>query len=407
MDATSKIMTSPASSGPAGPHFEGQVGGSYLLSMLLDVDARGLPGCKIHTIQFQRADEGNPLDDVIVKARDYAGNAATLEVQVKRAITFAPKDAVFAKVTLQIKKASETAGFWSNNHQLAIAIARTTERIERSYQDVLTWARNFETSEAFHARLARSGAGNEPMRTFVKTFRQNLTDAGGGSDDESVWRLLRRMQILVYDFTATGSASIELMQERALRALNPSHADQAGKLWTTLTDLSLQIALNGGERSRDSLVDELKESYPLAGRRINLQAMAKLAEDSRLAILDIEDKISGIRLLREKRIEAVRNALETKRYVEIRGDAGVGKSGVLRHFAEELSTESPLLVFSPNRTILGGWGKFRDSIGYDGCHAALKSRNMFCKGVLRHSNPGTSRDVCTQIPDRNRCTQEG
>jgi hypothetical protein len=380
---TSKIMTSPASSGPAGPHFEGQVGGSYLLSMLLDVDARGLPGSKIHTIQFQRSDEGNPLDDVIVKAHDHAGNPATLEVQAKRAITFAPKDAVFAKVTLQIKKASETAGFWSSNHQLAIAIARTTERIERSYQDVLTWARNFEISEAFHARLARSGAGNEPMRTFVKTFRQNLTDAGGRSDDESVWRLLRRMQILAFDFTATGSASIELMQERAVRALHSSHADQAGKLWTTLTDRSMEIALNGGERSRDSLVDELKKTYPLAGRRINLQALVKVAEDSRLALLDIEDKISGVRLLREKRIDAVRIALETKRYVEIRGDAGVGKSGVLRHFAEELSTESPILVFSPNRTIPGGWGKFRDSIGYDGtCRELLTDLSLSGSAIL-------------------------
>jgi len=184
------------------------------------------------------------------------------------------------------------------------------------------------------------------MRTFVNTFRQNLADAGGSSDDESVWRLLRRMQILVYDFTATGSASIELMQERAVRALHPSHADQAGKLWTTLTDLALQIALNGGERSRDSLIDELKKSYPLAGHRINLRAMAKLAEDSRDALLDIEDKISGVRLLRETRIEGVHKALESKRYVEIRGDAGVGKSGALRHFAEELGTESPLLVFS-------------------------------------------------------------
>jgi hypothetical protein len=153
------------------------------------------------------------------------------------------------------------------------------------------------------------------MRTFAKAFRQNLTDAGGRSHEESMWWLLRRMQILVFDFTATGSASTELMQERAVRTLHSSHADQAGKLWTTLTDLSMEIALNGGERSRDSLVDELKKTYPLAGRRINLQAMVKLAEDSRLALLDIEDKISDVRLLREKRIDAVRNALETKRYV--------------------------------------------------------------------------------------------
>jgi hypothetical protein len=97
-----QTMTSPASSGPAGSRFEGQVAGSYLLSMLLDVDARGLPGCRIHTIQFQRADEGNPLDDVILQAHDKAGNAATLEVQVERSITFAPTDAIFRKVAGQI-----------------------------------------------------------------------------------------------------------------------------------------------------------------------------------------------------------------------------------------------------------------------------------------------------------------
>lgn len=183
-------MSNPASSGPAGSLFEGQTGGSYLLSLLLDLDARGLPGSRIHQIQFQRADEGNPLDDVIVKAHDKAGRAGTLEVQVKRSITFAPKDPVFLKLTGQIKKASDEPGFWCSNHQLAIAIARTTERIEKSYQDVLTWARNLESSEAFYARLDRQGAGNAPMRTFVKTFRDNLCLCGGKSDDEFVWQLL-------------------------------------------------------------------------------------------------------------------------------------------------------------------------------------------------------------------------
>ena len=376
-------MTSPASSGPAGSLFEGQTGGSYLLSLLLDVDARGLPGSRIHQIQFQRADEGNPLDDVIVKAHDKAGRVATLEVQVKRSITFAPKDPVFFKVTGQIKKASDEPGFWGSNHQLAIAIARTTERIEKSYQDVLTWARNLESSQAFHARLDREGAGNDPMRTFIKTFRDNLALSGGKSDDEFVWQLLRRLQILVFDFTATGSASVELMMERAVRALHPSHADQAGNLWTTLTNLSLEIATNGGEISRDALVAELQKNYSLAARRVNFQALAKLAEDSKLALSDIEDRVSGIRLQRERRVEAVRNALESERYVEIRGDAGVGKSGILRHFAEELGAEAPVLVFSPIRTTPGGWGKFRDSIGYDGtCRELLTDLSLSGSTVL-------------------------
>ncbi len=49
--------------------------------MLLDVVERGLPWCRTQSIQFQRADEGNLLDDDIVTAHDRAGSAATLEVR--------------------------------------------------------------------------------------------------------------------------------------------------------------------------------------------------------------------------------------------------------------------------------------------------------------------------------------
>ena len=54
--------TSPASSGPAGSHFEGQVGAHYLLSMLTGTEPRGLPGTAIDRIELQRAPEGRALD---------------------------------------------------------------------------------------------------------------------------------------------------------------------------------------------------------------------------------------------------------------------------------------------------------------------------------------------------------
>jgi hypothetical protein len=44
--------TSPASSGPAGSHFEGQVGAHYLISMLTGTEPRGLPGTMIDRIEF-------------------------------------------------------------------------------------------------------------------------------------------------------------------------------------------------------------------------------------------------------------------------------------------------------------------------------------------------------------------
>src|SRR5258707_10330043 len=97
-----------APAGPGGAHFEGQVGAHYLLTMLAGGAPRGLPGTIIDSVAFQRADD-HPLDDVVVRAHDAAGKAATLEIQVKRSVRFTAGDEVFADVVEQLVKASNKA----------------------------------------------------------------------------------------------------------------------------------------------------------------------------------------------------------------------------------------------------------------------------------------------------------
>ena len=58
---------SPAASGPAGAHFEGQVGASYLLDLLAGTEPRGLPGTLTASVEFQRSNEEHFLDDVIIR----------------------------------------------------------------------------------------------------------------------------------------------------------------------------------------------------------------------------------------------------------------------------------------------------------------------------------------------------
>jgi len=176
---------SPASSGPAGSHFEGQVGAYYLLSMLTGSEPRGLPGTKIDQIELQRAAEGRPLDDIIVHAHDSRGDTAVLEIQVKRSITFAPSDPVFRAVVGQIVQASRRADFWTSRYELAIATARTSRKINGAYQDVLTWASRLGDAVTFMDRIARPGSANADMRTFVSTFKNHLRDAGSHDDDET------------------------------------------------------------------------------------------------------------------------------------------------------------------------------------------------------------------------------
>jgi hypothetical protein len=302
-----------------------------------------------------------------VQAHDAQGNPAVLEIQVKRSITFAPGDPVFRAVVDQIVKASRRPDFWTSRYELAIATARTSRKIDGAYQDVLTWARQLGDPATFTARISRPGSANDDMRTFVGTFKLHLHDSGAPDDDETVWRILRKLQILVFDFTAQGSASEDLAKERAVRALHPDEIHRAGNLWTNLIELALHISASGGDRTREALIEDLKSlSFRIAGDRRYSSVRAALAEASRAALADIGDRVGNVMLTRHERLASIHVALDGNRYIEIRGDAGVGKSGILKHLAEQLATEVQVVVLSPGRTISKGWTAMRAVLGFEG-----------------------------------------
>ena len=365
-------MSSPASTGPAGAYFEAQVGAHYLLTMLIGAEPRGLPGTTIDRIEFQRGAEGYPLDDIIVHAHDRQGNNAVLEIQVKRSVTFAPSDREFKSIVGQISEASKGRQFRTSRHELAVAVARSSQRIEGPYQDVLTWARHMGSSETFFSRIERAGSANDNMRTFVLTFKENLRDAGIRVEAETVWRLLSRFQILPFDYTAQGSAFESWDKERAARVLHSDAAHHAGDLWKRLIELAIETASSGGESDQARLKAILKkDSFRLAGAHQFATARAALAEAARHALDDIHDQVADVSLLRAGWLNAVRSALTRGRYVEIRGDAGVGKSALLRHIAQRLANEAPIIVLSPKRTTGGGWTAMRAVLGFDGSARSL------------------------------------
>jgi hypothetical protein len=138
---------------------------------------------------------------------------------------------VFRAVVAQIAATMQRPDFRESRYELAIAIARTTQKTEVSYQDVLAWARTLDSADTFLRRIERPGSVNDDMRAFVRAFRDHLSSAGVASDDLTVWRLLGRLQILTFDFTATGSANEELAKERSADALHADDRSRAVSLW--------------------------------------------------------------------------------------------------------------------------------------------------------------------------------
>src|ERR1700756_2677493 len=210
----------PSATGGAGPQFETKVGAFYALLLLSGGEPRGMPGATIRTVEFQQRVAGHTLDDIVIKAINRDGSAATLEIQVKRSLTFTLSDVEFRQIVGQIWEAAQRGDFESTRYELA-AIAQTTTRIEHACHEVLHWARQVPDGATFAEHIGRARFASNDMREFVEVFRANLALVGAPADDETVWRLLRRFQILVFDFESVGSDYEHRARERARWILAP------------------------------------------------------------------------------------------------------------------------------------------------------------------------------------------
>ena len=73
-------------------------------------------------------------------------------------------------------------------------------------------------------------------------------------------------------------------------------------------------------------------------------------------------------------VAALDDAAETQRFIVVRGDTGVGKSWVLRHYSERVAARAPIIVLDREATPPGGWLYLANALGIPGSADALPSR---------------------------------
>ena len=397
--ATVEHGSSPASRGAAGAYLEGELGGLYLLALLSGNRAPGLPEARIVSVRFQGVEHGFTLDDLVINGVGIAGDFI-LEIQSKRDITFSPGDAVYKDVALQIA-ASMVGDVPADRHLLGIATQRTSRKISGAYQDVLKWARTATTAAEFFERISAKGVANQDMRDFVATTRANLIAGGIADEDEVIWQRLRRMLILEFDFEASAPVARLYGQALARQALAADDLARADALWSRLVDLSIKTGTTGGEIDGSALKANLAEAgFRLAGDRDYGPARIRLAEMATNTLAHIGTSVAGVTLPRLEAVAALDEASDANRYIEVRGDTGVGKSWVLRHVAERVSRLAPIIVLDRDATPSGGWLSFAKALGIPGTArdfltdlAASGGAVLFIDGIDMFDDTGRQRTI--------------
>lgn len=391
--------SSPASRGAAGAYIEGELGALYLLALLTGNRGPGLPSARVTSVRFQGVEQGFKLDDLIIMGVGASGDTL-LEIQSKRDIQFSPKDPVYKDVAQQI--ASSTIGdVPAERHLFGIATQRTSRKISGAYQDVLGWARSAATADEFFTRLKATGVANDDMRKFVETTREHLAVGGVADENETIWRLLRRILILEFDFEASAPIARTYGLALARMALADEQVARAEALWSRLVDLSIQTGTRGGEINTAALKANLAEAdFKLAGEREYGPARARLAELAQNTLSPIGTSVAGVTLPRLAAVEALDDAVETQRFIVVRGDTGVGKSWVLRHYAERVAANSPIIVLDREATPPNGWLYLANALGIPGSAdafltdlAASGGAYLFIDGIDMFDDAGRQRTI--------------
>jgi hypothetical protein len=186
-------------------------------------------------------------------------------------------------------------------------------------------------------------------------------------------RLLRRFQILVFDFESTGSDYEHRAREHLRWTLVPDQADRANDLWPVLIDCVGACARAAGAMDRATVVTTLEQQH---GVRFTAHPYVRpvyerLTEAAEQALDEIDETVGRVRLARNSLIDEAYNVLHQHPVMLIQGRPGVGKSAIMKQIAERLRAEGCVLALRRGRIISGGWSVMAHTIGWVGSQAEL------------------------------------
>ena len=345
--------TSTELTGGAGYTYEDTVVAYYLTALLREEGASGQHGMVVRVAVQQRS-QGEPLDDLAVQFRDAQGERR-LSLQVKRSLTIsaAPSNTDFREAIANSLATRAKPDFRVGVERYGFVVEAVAMEPTRSFRRLLDWARSSTTATEFATRFEGNGAAAQAERTMRAGLRPLIAtsdnsevdfyrhfaapDLAGLETDGALAAALANglEQILSRDCGATGAGLFAaLCREARLGA-------GTGKVWT-----------------RATLLKELGSRFRLRGIPAYADDLAVIQTLADTAISDISDEVGDIHIDRTGKLTEVLQQLQQKRFVNITGLPGSGKSALLRNIAQRMRAKGPLLFLKADLLLGTDWQSF-------------------------------------------------
>jgi hypothetical protein len=360
------MIQSSELTGGAGFTFEGTVVATYLALLLIEAAPRGLRGRKTVRVAVQQAAFGEPLDDLVVDAEAPDGTTARISLQIKTQLTIsaARSNTDFREIVVNAWNTVLRDRFRDGVDRVGAATNSMSDAAARALERVCELARDSTTAGEFASRFVPGAGEGQKLRETVQVFRAILGELAGQLPTEAeLHRLLRHFTILRFDLLHEGGRDEATAVEILRPGLHPKDASRADDLWYRLRVIAREAAGRAGGFTRSSLLEHLDGRFRLAGALSLREDIGRLEAEAELALKDIGATIDGVEVERTSLITLTDQAAISRRFVQLNGLPGSGKSAVLRAAAMRRRTVGPVIVLKSDRLSGRGWPDYAQSVG--------------------------------------------
>lgn len=385
---------SPELAAGAGFTFEAAVGGYYLTALLSEGYAPGIGNRIVCRLAFQQRNFGEPLDDVIVDFRGAEGDEARLSLQVKSDLTIsaAQSNKDFRDVVRDSWLTYQKCNFRKGIDRYGAAVGNVSKDKARALKTLCELARESDTSAHFEARFAEGGNASADQKTVRDDIVTLLTEVKGAKQSsEEVREFLAHLVLIEFDFMHAGATHTADAMNRLRECLATDQAAHAPVLWAKLVQLARESAGRAGAYDRLRLLRDVGAIGKLRGV-VSLRAdLDKVTALTRSWIADIQDDVGGVHLERRSLLDLLASAVAERRFIQIVGLPGSGKSVLLRQQVEKDLARGHALFLKSDRLEGKSWSSFAAANGLSGAPlttllgeiAATGSATLYIDGIDR------------------------
>jgi hypothetical protein len=364
---------SPELAGGAGFTFEDSVGAFYLVALLAEGYAPGVANRIVSRVAFQQRNFGEPLDDLIVDFRDNTNQEARLSLQVKSGLVVsdAESNTDFREVIRDCWLTYRKVGFREGIDRYGAVVREIAKGKARALTTLCELARESGTTDHFEARFAAGGNASAELKTIRNDIVALLAETKGEQPTAGeIHKFLAHFVLIELDFMHTGAIHTADAMNRVRECLIADQTGQAPLLWTKLCRMARESAGNAGVYDRMRMLRELSAIVRLRGAislRGDLEKVTALAKSW---VADIQNDVGGTHLERRALAALLEKSIAERRFIQIIGLPGSGKSVLLRQRVEADLAHGPVMFLKSDRLEGKSWTSFANSNGLSGASLA-------------------------------------